>query len=44
MGKPGRYPAPFVLPILDMANWIAESRYCFIEADITTVDDPDRSW
>jgi hypothetical protein len=25
------------------ANWIAESRYCFIEADIVA-DDPDRSW
>ena len=27
-----------------MANWIAESRYCFIETDIVAVDDPDRSW
>jgi hypothetical protein len=30
--------------ILYMANWIAESRYCFIETDIVAVDDPDRSW
>jgi hypothetical protein len=30
--------------ILYEANWIAERRYCFIEADIVAVDDPDRSW
>ena len=27
-----------------MANWIAESRYCFIETDMVAVDDPNRSW
>ncbi len=30
--------------ILYMANWIAESRYCFIESHFVAVDDPDRSW
>jgi hypothetical protein len=30
--------------ILSMAHWIAEDRYCFIEADVVAVDDPDRSW
>jgi hypothetical protein len=30
--------------ILHEASWIAESRYCFIEADFTAADDPDRSW
>ena len=30
--------------ILYEANWIAESRHCFIEADATAADDPDRSW
>jgi hypothetical protein len=29
--------------ILYEANWIAESRYCFIEADVTAADDPDRN-
>ena len=30
--------------ILYTANWIAESRHCFIETDVVAVDDPDRSW
>ena len=30
--------------ILHMANWTAESRYCFIESHFVAVDDPDRSW
>ncbi len=30
--------------ILYEANSIAEDRYCFIEANITAADDPDRSW
>jgi hypothetical protein len=30
--------------ILHEANWIAEARCCFIEADFTADDDPDRSW
>jgi hypothetical protein len=30
--------------ILHEATWIAEGRCCFIEADFTAADDPDRSW
>jgi hypothetical protein len=30
--------------ILHAANRIAEERCCFIEADFTAADDPDRSW
>jgi hypothetical protein len=30
--------------ILHEAIWIAEDRCCFIEADFTAADDPDRSW
>ena len=30
--------------ILYRANWIAESRYCFIETNVDAVDDPARSW
>jgi len=30
--------------ILHEATWIAEVRCCFIEADFTAADDPDRSW
>jgi hypothetical protein len=30
--------------ILHEATWIAENRYCFIEADFTAAADPDRSW
>jgi hypothetical protein len=30
--------------ILHEATWIAEDRCCFIEADFTAADDPDRSW
>ena len=30
--------------ILYEANWIADNRHCFIEADFTAADDPDRSW
>jgi hypothetical protein len=30
--------------ILHEATWIAEARCCFIEADVTAADDPDRSW
>jgi hypothetical protein len=30
--------------ILHEAAWIAESHHCFIEADVTAADDPDRSW
>ncbi len=30
--------------ILREAEWIADSRHGFIEADVRSVDDPDRSW
>jgi hypothetical protein len=30
--------------ILCPANWIAERRHCFLEANFTATDDPDRSW
>jgi hypothetical protein len=30
--------------ILQEAEAIAERRLCFTEADVTSVDDPDRSW
>ena len=30
--------------ILAEANSIADSRHCFIEADLAAVDDPDRNW
>jgi hypothetical protein len=30
--------------ILAEAERIADSRHCFIEANITSADDPDRSW
>ncbi len=30
--------------ILGEANRIADDRHCFIEADMTSVDDPERSW
>jgi len=30
--------------ILAEAERIADRRHCFIEADVTAIDDPDRSW
>jgi hypothetical protein len=30
--------------ILREADRIADSRYCFIEADVSAMDDPDRQW
>ena len=30
--------------ILGEANRLADDRHCFVEADVTSVDDPDRSW
>jgi len=30
--------------IIGEADRIADSRHCFIEADVSAIDDPDRSW
>ena len=30
--------------ILNEANRLADDRHCFIEADVTSMDDPERSW
>lgn len=30
--------------ILQEAEFIAERRLCFVEIDVTSLDDPDRSW
>jgi hypothetical protein len=30
--------------ILNEANRLADDRHCFVEADVTSVDDPERSW
>ncbi len=30
--------------ILAEAERIADSRHCFIEANVSAIDDPDRSW